>query len=51
MEPGQSNPRVQSGIRYSPTKNIDWDLIYGRNLTAEGANWITLAFTVRIGEN
>ena len=48
MGSGQSNPRFQSGIRYSPTKNIDWDLIYGRNLTGEGANWITLALTVRV---
>ena len=48
MGSGQSNPRFQSGIRYSPTKNVDWDLIYGRNLTGEGANWITLALTVRI---
>jgi hypothetical protein len=38
MGPGQTNPRFQSGIRYSPTKNIDWDLIHGRNLTGEGAN-------------
>ena len=51
MGPGQSNPRVQSGLRYSPTKDIDWDLIYGRNLTGEGANWITVALTIRIGEN
>jgi hypothetical protein len=51
MGPGQSNPRVQSGIRYSPTKDIDWDLIYGRNLTGEGANWITLALTIRVGDN
>jgi len=49
--PGQLNPRFQSGIRYSPTKDIDWDVIYGRNLTGEGANWITLALTVRIGDN
>jgi hypothetical protein len=49
--PGQSNPRFQSGIRYTPTKNVDWDVIYGRNLTGEGANWITLALTVRIGDN
>ena len=48
--PGQTNPRFQSGIRYSPNKDIDWDLIYGRNLTGEGANWITLALTVRIGD-
>lgn len=51
MGPGQSNPRFQSGIRYSPTNDIDCDLIYGRNLTGEGANWITLALTVRIGDN
>lgn len=43
--PGQSNPRFQSGLRYSPTKDIDCDLIYGRNLTGEGANWITVALT------
>jgi hypothetical protein len=48
---GQSNPRLQSGIRYSPAKDIDWDLIYGRNLTGEGANWITSALTIRIGDN
>jgi hypothetical protein len=51
MGPGQSNPRFQSGIRYSPTKEVDWDLIYGRNLTGEGANWLTLALTFRIGDN
>jgi hypothetical protein len=51
LGPGQSNPRYQSGIRYSPTKDIDWDVIYGRNLTGEGANWITLALTIRIGDN
>jgi hypothetical protein len=28
--PGQSNPRFQSGVRYSPSKNIDWDVIYAR---------------------
>jgi hypothetical protein len=49
--PGQTNPRFQSGIRYSPNKDVDCDLIYGRNLTGEGANWITLALTVRIGDN
>jgi hypothetical protein len=51
MGPGQTNPRFQSGLRYSPTKDIDCDLIYGRNLLGEGANWITLGLTVRIGDN
>jgi hypothetical protein len=48
--PGQTNPRFQSGIRYSPTKKVDWDLIYGRNLTGEGAHWITLGLTLRTKE-
>jgi hypothetical protein len=48
MGPGQTNPRFQSGVRYSPTKDIDCDLIYGRNLTGEGANWISVGLTVRI---
>jgi hypothetical protein len=48
--PGATNPRFQSGIRYSPTKDVDWDVIYGRNLTGEGSNWITLALTFRIGD-
>ena len=51
MGPGQTNPRFQSGIRYSPRKDVDCDLIYGRNLTGEGASWITFALTVRVGDN
>jgi hypothetical protein len=41
----------ESGIRYSPTKDVDCDLIYGRNLLGEGANWITVGLTVRLGDN
>jgi hypothetical protein len=37
-------------VRYSPTKDVDCDLIYGRNLIGERANWITLALTFRIGD-
>lgn len=48
--PGETNPRYQTGIRYNPSKDIDLDLIYGRNLTGEGANWITLAVSVRIND-
>jgi hypothetical protein len=51
MGPGQTNPRFQSGLRYSPTKDIDLDVIYGRNLLGEWANWITVGVTVRIGDN
>ena len=51
MGPGQTNPRVQTGLRYSPTKDIDADLIYGRNLLGEGSNWITIGLTLRTGDN
>jgi hypothetical protein len=37
------------GLRYSPTKSIDCDLIYGRNLLGEGAKWVTVGLTVRTG--
>jgi hypothetical protein len=47
--PGQTNPRYQTGLRYSPIKAVDCDFIYGRNLTGEGANWFTVALTVRVG--
>ena len=40
MGPGQTNPRFQSGLRYSLTKDLD--VIYGRNLLGEWANWITV---------
>ena len=51
MGPGQTNPRFQTGLRYNPIKAVDCDFIYGRNLTGEGANWFTVALTVRIGDN
>ena len=43
----QNEPRMQAGLRYSPTKSIDLDLIYGHNLIGENANWITGGVTVR----
>jgi hypothetical protein len=51
MGPGQTNPRFQTGLRYNPVKAVDCDMIYGRNLTGEGANWFTVALTVRIGND
>jgi len=41
------NPRAQAGLRYTPVDNIDVDLIYGRNITGEDANWVTLGLNVR----
>ncbi len=42
-------PRVQAGLRWRPVDEFNVDLIYGRNIAGENANWITLATTVRFG--
>ena len=46
-EPGVVQPRFQLGLRYRPVDQFNVDLIYGRNLAGERANWITLATIVR----
>ena len=46
-DPGVVQPRFQLGLRYRPVDRFNVDLIYGRNLTGERANWITLATIVR----
>jgi hypothetical protein len=40
-------PRWQAGLRYRPVDAFSVDLIYGRNITGENANWLTLAATLR----
>ncbi|MBC7577346.1 MAG: hypothetical protein H7312_08305 [Tardiphaga sp.] len=40
-------PRVQTGMRYRPNDIFSVDVIYGRNITGENANWITLGTTIR----
>ena len=42
-----TQPRFQLGLRYRPVDRFNVDLIYGRNLTGENANWITLATIIR----
>jgi hypothetical protein len=42
-------PRAQAGIRYRPIDAFSVDLIYGRNITGENANWLTLATVYRFG--
>jgi len=44
---GVVEPRSQLGLRYRPVDQFNIDLIYGRNLTGERANWITLATIIR----
>ncbi|HWE16923.1 MAG TPA: hypothetical protein VG758_07040 [Hyphomicrobiaceae bacterium] len=43
----RTEPRMQLGVRHSPTKDIDIDIVYGHNIAGENANWITAALTVR----
>jgi hypothetical protein len=40
-------PRTQLGLRYTPKDNIDIDVIWGRNITGENSNWITLGVNLR----
>jgi hypothetical protein len=40
-------PRIQAGLRFTPVETFDIDLIYGRNITGENANWLTLGMNVR----
>jgi hypothetical protein len=44
-----TDPRAQLGLRYTPVESVDLDLIYGRNITGAGANWITAGLNVRFG--
>ncbi len=40
-------PRHQLGLRYTPKDNIDFDLIWGRNITGENSNWVTAGVNLR----
>jgi len=46
-QPGVVEPRFQLGLRYRPVDQFNIDLIYGRNLAGERANWITVATVLR----
>jgi hypothetical protein len=45
--PSVVQPRFQTGLRYRPNEIFSVDLIYGRNISGENANWITLGTTIR----
>jgi len=45
--PSVTRPRFQAGVRYRPNEIFSVDLIYGRNIQGENANWITLGTTIR----
>jgi hypothetical protein len=40
-------PRTQLGLRFTPQKSFDIDLIYGHNIGGENAHWMTLGLNVR----
>jgi hypothetical protein len=42
-----AKPRAQIGLRMTPRESFDIDVIYGRNITGENANWITVGLNVR----
>src|SRR4030088_1362194 len=45
--PSVTRPRFQAGVRYRPNEIFSVDVIYGRNIMGENANWITVGTTVR----
>jgi hypothetical protein len=48
VEPSsRTNPRTQLGLRFMVVESIDIDVIYGRNILGENANWITFGLNVR----
>jgi hypothetical protein len=42
-----TEPRAQLGLRWTPAEAIDIDVIYGRNISGENANWLTLGVNLR----
>ena len=46
-DPYVIRPRFQTGLRYRPNEIFSVDVIYGRNITGENANWITIGTTIR----
>src|SRR3982075_2384962 len=45
--PSVVRPRFQTGVRYRPNEIFSVDVIYGRNITGENANWLTIGTTIR----
>lgn len=45
--PSLTDVRAQAGLRWTPHDKIDFDLIYGRNIGGENADWITAGVNLR----
>jgi len=46
-----TQPRFQAGLRWRPIDRWNVDVIYGRNIAGENANWITIATIIRFPPN
>jgi hypothetical protein len=46
-QPGVTQPRFQAGLRWRPIDRWNIDIIYGRNIYGESANWLTIATVMR----
>jgi hypothetical protein len=44
--PHLNDPRAQLAFRLKPNENLDFDIIYGRNISGENAHWITVGLNV-----
>jgi hypothetical protein len=45
--PLANDPRGQFAVRFKPRETVDFDVIYGRNITGQKAHWITFGLNVR----
>lgn len=45
--PSTVRPRFQTGMRYRPNETFSVDVIFGHNITGEGASWLTIGTTIR----
>jgi hypothetical protein len=46
-----TRPRFQTGLRWRPIDRWNVDVIYGRNITGENSNWVTVATIIRFPAN
>jgi hypothetical protein len=44
-------PRFQAGLRWRPIDEFSIDVIYGRNIAGENANWITIDTVIRFSSS
>jgi hypothetical protein len=45
--PHANDPRAQFAVRFKPNEDVDFDVIYGRNIAGENAHWVTVGLNLR----